>query len=304
MMIARARDFLLDAQNPDGGWGAGKGRRSNTEATALALLGLSTLKEAAPATNMASIDRGLNWLVERQYADGSWSLTDQVAEASWATALAVLALACFEDRRHHALHGGQWLLRQHGQRLGWIASLQYRLAPETMAARLNPDLQGWSWAANTFSWVEPTAYALMALKKLRPYLHNAHAVNRVHQGELLLYDRRCKGGGWNYGNSSVLREDLEPYPDVTAVALVALHDRQTERANKEGLSALQRMLTEVQSGLTLSWSILCFALYCQDTTEWKKLLARSYEQTEFLGETKTFALALLASSDAMTIFRV
>ncbi|MGH7966804.1 MAG: prenyltransferase/squalene oxidase repeat-containing protein [Candidatus Binatia bacterium] len=156
-MIERARDFLLAAQNPDGGWGAGKGRRSNTEATALTVLGLSALKKISPATSVAGLDRGLNWLVERQYANGSWSLTDQIAEASWTTALAVLALAGFEDRRHHAVQGGQWLLQQYGRRLGWIASLQYRLVPETMATRLNPDLQGWSWATNTFSWVEPTA---------------------------------------------------------------------------------------------------------------------------------------------------
>ncbi|MGH7966803.1 MAG: hypothetical protein ACRERD_34080 [Candidatus Binatia bacterium] len=120
---------------------------------------------------------------------------------------------------------------------------------------------------------------------------------------MLLYDRMCKGGGWNYGNTTVLQEDLAPYPDTTAVALIALHDHSTAEANQRSLRALEIMLTEVQSGMTLSWSILCFALYGRDASELKKLLTKSYEQTGLLGETKIFALALLACADGAAVFR-
>jgi hypothetical protein len=152
--------------------------------------------------------------------------------------------------------------------------------------------------------VEPTAYALIALKKLAPFLHGTPAQARIQQGELLLYDRLCKGGGWNCCGSAVLEEELLPYPDTTAIALIALQDHHTAEANQQSLRALRSMLTHVQSGLTLSWSILCFALYGEDISEWQALLTSNYEKTGFLGETKTLALALLASQRDTTVFRV
>ena len=301
-MVQAAIDFLLRVQNSDGGWGAGTERRSNTEATSLALLGLYSV--GAPSLAQ-SLDRGLKWLVERQHPDGSWPLTAQLKEGSWATALAVLSLTCFEMHSQIALRGVDWLLHQKGRKLGWMTSLRYRWAPHTLTTRLNPDLQGWPWTSHAFSWVEPTSYALIALKKLLPSLQGTQAKERIREGELLLYDRMCQEGGWNYGNSTVLGEDLPPYPDTTAVALIALQDYQTTEANQLSLQALRHLLAQVESGLTLSWSILCFVLYDQDVSEWQKLLARNYEKTGFLGETKSVALALLASSEAgATIFRI
>ena len=58
------------------------------------------------------------------------------------------------------------------------------------------------------------------------------------RGEMLVYDRMCENGGWNYGNSKVLGEALWPYPDVTAVALIALQDRAASEANQKSLRAL------------------------------------------------------------------
>ena len=38
----------------------------------------------------------------------------------------------------------------------------------------------------------------------------------------MLLDRRCRDGGWNYGNRRVLGADLPSYPETTALALMAL----------------------------------------------------------------------------------
>jgi hypothetical protein len=211
----------------------------------------------------------MDWLIKRQNGNGSWPLTSQLQEGSWTSALVI-----------------------------------YRLAPEKLSVQLNPDLKGWSWTSGTFSWVEPTSYALIAIKKLKPHLQGTDAEERIHQGELMIYDRICEGGGWNHGNAKVLGVNLWPYPDMTALALIALQDHQAASANQLSLQALQKMLTQVQSGLSLSWSIICFSLYGYDVSEWRKLLARNYEKTRFLGETKTVALALLASGDGPQVFRV
>jgi squalene cyclase len=301
-MIEAAIDFLLAAQNKDGGWGATRGKRSNTEVTSFVLLGLQALKN--PLCGQG-ITRGLAWLTAQQRTDGSWPPLAELQEGSWVTALAVLALGCFGTSRQRAVNGADWLLRQKGREFGWLTSLRYRWAPHTLDNQFNPNLQGWSWTPNTFSLVEPTAYALIALKKLRYSLPKTQAKERIHQGELLLYDRMCNGGGWNYGNSTVLGKDLAPYPDTTAVALIALQDRQTTEANQQSLRALHNMLAQVETGLTLSWSILCFALYGRDVSAWCSLLAKRYEQTGFLSETKSIALALLAlSEEGVNLFRV
>ena len=293
--------FLLEAQNSDGGWGAKREKQSNTEATSLTLLALHAINDPT-LTN--SIDRGLDWLAERQLADGSWPLTPLLEVGSWVTPLTVFVTAFFEQHRQRALRGAAWLLGQRGSKPGWFTAWRHRWAPQTMPIRLDPSLDGWSWTPNAFSFVEPTAYALIALKKLAPFLQQTNAAERIRQGELLLYDRICKGGGWNCCGSEVLGKDLLPYPDTTAIALIALQNNRTTDTNQQSLSALRKMLTQVQSGLALSWSILCLALYGEEVSEWRQLLVRNYEQSGFLGETKTLALALLASQGSATVFQV
>jgi hypothetical protein len=300
-MIESVIDGLLRSQNTDGGWGATQNRRSNTEATSFTLLGLSMWSEAVPA---ARLTHGLTWLTTRQHAAGSWPLTEQLPAGSWATALAILALDFCALHRQQALRGAHWLLRQEGRRLGWYTSLLYRFLPHTLPIQMNPDLQGWSWTANTFSWVEPTAYALIALKKLWPFLPQTQAKARIRQGERLLYDRMCAGGGWNYGNTQVFDEPLPPYPETTALSLIALQEYQAAEPNQRSLHALRQMLGQAGSGLGLSLATLCFSLYGHDVSAWRTLLARHYEQTGFLGETKTLALALLALGDGSRVFRI
>ncbi|MBI3665548.1 MAG: hypothetical protein HY236_04865 [Acidobacteria bacterium] len=300
-MIEVAVDFLIETQNADGGWGTVVGKHSNAEATAFTILSLAALKEE---THRDGLSRAVAWLADRQNPDGSWPLTAALKDGSWATALAVLSLAAFEKQRARAVRGADWLLSQKGSGLGLLNSLLYRFSSQQQKDRLNPDLKGWSWTPGTFSWVEPTAYALLALKKLRAFLPAQQVEDRIRQGELLLYDRVCEEGGWNYGNTKILGANLWPYPDTTALALIALEEHRTREANQRSLEALRRMLAQTQSGLALSWSILCFTLYGEDVSRWRQLLAECQKKTGFLGETKTMALALLASVDNYTVFKV
>ncbi len=74
----RGVDWLLSRQNPDGGWGeslrsyddpAWAGRGDSTAAqTAWALLGLC----AAGEGESEAVERGIDWLLESQLADGTW----------------------------------------------------------------------------------------------------------------------------------------------------------------------------------------------------------------------------------------
>ena len=87
---------------------------------------------------------------------------------------------------------------------------------------IDPERVGWPWAEGTFSWVEPTAWAVLALRA-------------AGHGEHPRVDRRrsacCSTGrstpaGINYGNRLVLGAMTEPIPGPTAMMLLALqgHD--------------------------------------------------------------------------------
>ena len=300
-MIDAAIELLLGAQNEDGGWGAVKGKRSNTESTLFALMALKSLEGKLfdrPTT------AGLKWLLQHQRDDGSWSLNDASKQGSWTTPIAVLALLSFQDQREHASRAAKWILTQQGRKPGWLATLLVRLSLVKKMTELNPDLSGWSWTAGAFSWVEPTSYSLMALKKLKRSLAGTNCDERIRQGEMLIYDRMCENGGWNYGNSKVLGEALWPYPDVTAVALIALQDLTTSAVNQKSLRVLDATMRETSSGTALGWGILCLTLYNQDVREWKEILEKTFEKTRFLDETKTAALALLALGNGASLFRV
>lgn len=166
------------------------------------------------------------------------------------------------------------------------------------------DLKGWSWTPRTFSWVEPTSYFLIALKKMKTSLQGTNVTDRIHDAELMIYDRMCEGGGWNYGNSKIYGEALWPYADITAISLIALQDHSDAEPVRRSLDALEKMIAEIDSGLALSWAILCFSVYGRDVTHWRERLARRFAKTQFMGETKSLALAILALTDGARFFRI
>lgn len=292
-------EALLATQDADGGWGAEPGKRSNTEATALAVLALGS-SSAPPAS--AALRRGLGWLVDHQRPDGGWPLGAGQDGSTWPTPLAVLAVLGRSELRERAAGGLRWLVGHGGRDPGWLIRALYRVWPGALPVRMDPTLKGWSWNPDAFSWVEPTAYALLALKKGRQVLSGPDVDARIREGESMLYDRACEGGGWNYGNTNVYGVNVPPYPEVTAVALLGLQDRRETPANRSSIEAMRRMLAEVNSGFALSWTIACLAVYGQDTGAERRRLVESYARTGFLGANRTLALALIASGSPESVF--
>lgn len=300
-MTEQILNTLIALQNPDGGWGAAQGKRSNTETTSLAVGALHSIGEHSINDRIL---RGTLWLAGHQNPDGSWRLNDVTTAGSWTTALAIVALAEFPEHRNRVLDAAKWLVAQEGSKPGILAELILWATGKSNINRLNKDLIGWSWVPNSFSWVEPTSYALIALKKTRSLLSEKQVDERIQQGNALIYDRMCNGGGWNYGNSKVLDYALWPYPDITAVALIALQDRAGEAANQESLQSLRKTAEQANSGLASSWAAICLSLYGQDTTEWQKRIEKRFNETGFLGEAKTLALALLGLNGKPSFFRI
>jgi hypothetical protein len=267
------------------------GRDSNTEVTSLVLLALASLQENPLKP---SLEAAKNWFLQRQKPEGSWPLTNGVEEGSWTTALAVLAMGNFLGQTERVEKAARWLVNQQGSTLGLLPEAILWLTGKSKVNGINRDLVGWSWTPGALSWVEPTSYALMALKKMKSRLAGTKVGERIQEAERMLYDRMCNGGGWNYGNNKILGEVLQPFPEVTAVALIALQDRATEEPNRVSLRALQAMMADVDSGLALGWGTICLVLHRVEVSRWQTRIVKRFEVAGFLGETKTMALALLA----------
>jgi hypothetical protein len=299
--LDQAVTFLNQSQNSDGGWGAIAGKQSNTESTALGLLALRSLEESRenPAVRKAE-----QWLTNSQNSDGSWAYGAGAKTPSWSTALAVMALSDSALEVERSVKAGNWILAQEGSKPGILAKLILALSFQKKAVHLNDDLIGWSWTAGSFSWVEPTSYCLLALKKMKARLSAEAVKERVDQAELMIYDRMCEGGGWNYGNAAVYGDPLWPYPDITALALIALQDHRVRNENQVSLKVLAKTAETTDSGLALGWSSICLSLYGHDNSELRKRLEQKFVKTKFLGETKPIALSILAAGNGPSLFRV
>src|SRR5205823_2673834 len=74
--ISRGTQWLLDAQDTEGGWGGCVGALASVEETALAVHALArtarVVSDLHRAELQGALDRGTAWLVER-VENGSWS---------------------------------------------------------------------------------------------------------------------------------------------------------------------------------------------------------------------------------------
>jgi hypothetical protein len=293
---------LAAAQNANGGWGWRPGSPGNTECTALAVWALTA---QGGSDSAGSIERGLEWLRARQQADGSWPMGDQVSASSWMSAVAVLALAQIDSGDQNAIRGAEWLLGQESRGRSWLLRLALRLfSSRGTFVDQDSSLIGWPWTPGTTAWVEPTAWSLLALKHLLPVLPAGRTAERIRQGELVLSDRMCYGGGWNYGNRKVMGEELLPYPDTTALALLALHDRPSDQVSASSLVRLREMLSGTRSRLVLALSALCMQLYGEDVSELRADLRERVRSTGAGDDTRTLALMLLALDERTRHFEV
>jgi hypothetical protein len=239
----------------------------------------------------------VNWLALRQLPNGAWPGSERVPEPGASTGIAVLALAaCPElELRDRSVAGAEWLLEHPGERISWLFHRWMNSAPERNRLGLNLRLRGWPWKPGLWGFVEPTAIALIALRALREDLPERRVRLSIGDGEAFLLGRTCPDGGWNYGIGRSKNEDLWPYPDTTAFALLALGPDRSDEAVGEGISALRRMLESPVSRLSTALGILAFESFGENTDELHQRLVREWADPFPPPTTRTLALSLMAA---------
>jgi hypothetical protein len=247
---------LNSAANSSGGWSYYPGKASRLEPTSWALLALGP--KAAGAPDLAPAHR--DFLDHCQRPDG-WLVED----SRWPINIGFNALVAFVWLNRRDLADENKVRRL----LTALAGSKGVQAPPSPAFAQDNSLQGWSWTDATFSWVEPTAWGALALKKaLRTgVVGDAASRARVAEADRMLLDRCGRTGGWNFGNPNVLGQDLFPHGPTTALALLALQDRRDQPAVIRSLAFLESHWADEPSLIALGLSHICLSVYGRPVNE-------------------------------------
>jgi uncharacterized protein (DUF362 family) len=238
-------DALVPLALPTGGWGYWSGQALHFEPTCLAALALAADRDR----HRAFIDSAIAALDTQCDSTGLYRLDRGRPQAVWPTSLVIatrVALGLDVDRT--------------AKRLLDIRGRQIKGDPEVQAMfDIDPDRVGWPWAEGTFAWVEPTAWAVFALRAAG---FGNHA--RVIEGVKLLLDRAFDSGGINYGNRKVLESMTEPIPGPTAIMLLALqgHDEPRVQSARRYLASVIAPMTDLEH---LGWAKLALACHAHDS---------------------------------------
>jgi hypothetical protein len=262
-------------RTPAGGWPYYRGREARIEPTCWSLLALSSSADPTAVLEFLS----------SRHLQPTGLLTDLNSpepNSGW-TGLAMLAARQVE--------GGAAL---HARLLpAVVAAKGVQLRPEaTVAIPQDGMLQAWSWTPGTFSWVEPTAYCLLALKQVEERTPAIEA--RITEAEAVLADRVCPVGGWNYGNSAVLGQDLRPYVSTTALGLLAMADRPNEPSVARSLDWLEAHATTERATMALALTALALTIHGRPAAAALADLAALGDETAYLDNAHLIAMALYA----------
>jgi len=276
--IEKSRLRLLEERYVEGvGFANRPGGNSRPDATAWAIL---ALEAAGGESGVAAKAR--RWLASVQLGDGRVCIAPQLTDACWPTALAILAW-----------HGAPDCEEPRSKAVRFL--LDFRQAEIAKGLETNEGhdetIPGWPWIAKTHAWVEPTAYALMALRVCGYAAHS-----RSQDAVRLLMDRQLPDGGWNCGNTITFGRQMRPMPETTGLSLQALAGLAPRAAVEKSIAYLRAELASLNAPMSLAWAILGLRAW-QETLEQPReqilgVLARQEESGPY--DTVSLSLLLLA----------
>jgi hypothetical protein len=197
-------------------------------------------------------------LLSAQHHSGGWcAITGAGEPGVFHTSLALLAIRRCQPLAPRKVvdRAFRWLSRVRGMESHWLWQWKFRLFDRQV--RFDPSKSGWPWVPGTVSWVAPTALAILAF-------HAWHRESpRIPSALDMLLDRACRHGGWNAGNSVVFGVELDPHPDFTAMALLALANSThfNHPLVNRSLRYIHERSNRTSSPYSLAWAVLALSAY-------------------------------------------
>ena len=269
-MNAQLRATLARTRNADGGWPYLAGRQSRLEPTCWAML---AMRDVAAARTIASWSGPSGLVKEPMVPSVSHTFN----------AIAALALSSPEIG-----------LTSEGTAIATgLLDLKGIQMADHPAIKQDSSLQGWAWMNGVFSWVEPTAWCMVAVKKL--CRDHPAAAPRIDEAQRLMADRACTGGGWNYGNKEVYGQSLVPHVPTTAAGVLAFQDRRTDPLLLRAIEVLRQQAPREgsSSALALAWIALT-AVKHSDAAGLREQLSKRVDVAESVGNLAVVAMLLYA----------
>ncbi len=282
---------LIKLRNQDGGWGFREATASRVEPTAWAILALRVVAEKNSDV-LAAVAGGEKFLEGAQLADGSWASAPGQSQGSWVTSLAYWALRSRAEQAGCADRGLRWLLTERPRESSLWWRMKRRMFGGGRTAKQDDSFYGWSWTHGTASWVEPTAYACLALRGSKEIF--AMAKTRLQLAEKMLYDRVCAGGGWNTGNPATYGAVGSPEFGPTAFALLALRGQAARHENQQGVAWIEQNWANVKTPSALAQAAITLRAYGCANAAILEQLRVSWENEEVLKTVPAIAWTLLA----------
>ncbi len=204
---------LIQAAHPSGGWGYAPNQLGHPEPTSMVLLALSQQKALSPQSTKVLEEvkkQGIDFLLQQLQKDGSYRIERARPQAFWPTAISLFARTVLGDSLQSLKPSIDFLLQTRGRKVEKDPEIDEIMDIDILRV-------GWPWAMSNFSWVEPTSWAVLALRATGNGSHP-----RTLEGIQLLLDRAFDEGGINYGSRKILGRMTDPIPIPTALMLLAL----------------------------------------------------------------------------------
>ncbi len=269
--------LLASRQQADGGFAPREVRESRPDSTAWGVLALTTAAES----NANAIESGRRYLALSQYPDGRVPITLKHPNATWPTALALLAWYGWHGSDVAAVHALDFL--------GRVLVMTFKTEDSVNA--IDSTLNGWSWIEGTSCWVEPTALAVFAFERYH------RETDRVKEGVKLLLNRQLPHGGWNFGNTLVFGTELLPSEEYIGVALTGLAGHCPIEKVQPSIALLEARLPKIRTPLALGWGLLGLSAWGRRPAEASAWIAQCLDRQSQVGPFDTTHLALMVLAE-------
>jgi len=229
-------------------WGYHQDGPQAAEPAAFACLALCASSLHSEALPLAT------WLAKLQLESGSVGVTADQPTPAWPTSLAMSAWrACDQATGSQAFANNQQLAMR------WALQTKGKSAPRQPHVGHDTTIEGWSWAAATHSWLEPTCFFVLALKSMGQSNHP-----RTRAGVRLIIDRQLESGGCNFGNTQVLGQATLPHVQSTGLAMLAIADEKSADPRiAKSLDYLGTTINSKTATASLAFALLGLAAHGQ-----------------------------------------
>jgi hypothetical protein len=276
--VSHGLKILRQRALKEGGFSNQDHSNYRTDATAWAILAFTP-----GGADQEFVNLSRSQLASSQLPDGRVPISSEHPEVYWPTSLAILAW--YKSPAHQVMlaRAAEFLLNHSGV----VFELSAK-GPDDHDTRL----KGWPWVTGTYSWIDPTALGVIALKATG---HGSHP--RVLEARRMLMDRQCLHGGWNYGNRKVYDAELQPMPENTGLALDALKDLTPRSSVEPSLGYLKSRVQNLRTPIALTFSLLGLGAWGERPAAASARLAECWRLQEQLGafDTTSISLLILAS---------